>query len=266
MTEQDEPSLTCVTWNVHRGRGARSNGAVDVERVFAALAAEIMPVRPAVLALQEADEEEPPHRGVFDPARIEAIGGLVHAGAPRLRWSGESHGFLGSVFYLRPDIEIADSALIDLPGHAHRGAVLLELRIGDAELRVVTTHLSLLQPIRIAQMRTIGQHLFRRRPMPTVLMGDLNEWRPWGGLAFAPAVAITRWQGPAPATFPVGRPLFALDRILADRSGMIEDVHALDGPLIREASDHRPLAGRLRLQAVRPNHMRENTPSRRTIP
>ncbi len=236
-----------MTWNVHRGRGHRSNGTVDVERVFEALASEVMAVAPAILALQEADEEQPPHAGIFDPTRIEAITGLRHAHPERLRWSEHSHGFLGSVLYLRPDLEITDAALVDLPGHAHRGAVLLDLRLGRTNFRVVTAHLSLLQVIRIAQMRTLGQHIARRPKMPTVLMGDLNEWRPWGGLAFARALTGLGLAGPVVATFPVAHPLVALDRIMADRPGMIENAHALDGPLIRVASDHRPLAATLRI-------------------
>jgi endonuclease/exonuclease/phosphatase family metal-dependent hydrolase len=241
----DRRAVSCVTWNLHRGRGHRSNGAVDVERVFAALEQEVMQVAPAILALQEADEEEPPHRGIFDPARIEAITGLRHAQAEPLRWSAHSHGFLGSVFYLRPDIQIVDAGLVDLPGHAHRGAVILDVRLEGSEFRIATAHLSLLQILRVAQMRTLGQNLARRRSLPTFLMGDLNEWRPWGGLAFGPAVTGLDLRGPVVGTFPISRPLLPLDRIMADRPNAISQARALDGPLIGIASDHRPLAAML---------------------
>jgi endonuclease/exonuclease/phosphatase family metal-dependent hydrolase len=205
----------------------------------------VMPTAPAILALQEADEEQPPHRGLFDPARIEAITGLRHAHGESLRWSSHSHGFLGSVFYLQRDIDILDAGLVDLPGHAHRGAVILDVRLEGSEFRIVTAHLSLLQILRIAQMRTLGQNLARRPSLPTFLMGDLNEWRPWSGLAFEKAVTGLDLAGPVVGTFPISHPFLPLDRIMADRPDAISQARALDGPLIRIASDHRPLAAML---------------------
>jgi endonuclease/exonuclease/phosphatase family metal-dependent hydrolase len=237
-------SLTFVSWNLHRGRGPENRGAVDPERVFRALGSEIAPLAPHVLAVQEADEEEPPHKGIFDPDRIERITGLRHAHGVDLRWSPSSHGFLGSVLYLSPDIRILDGALIDLPGHAHRGAVLLELEHRDARFTVITAHLSLLQVLRIAQMRTIGQHLARRSQLPLVLLGDLNEWRPWGGLAFSTSVFGRRLAGIAEPTFPIGYPVLPLDRVLVHGATLTE-TRALKGDAVKAASDHLPLWARV---------------------
>jgi endonuclease/exonuclease/phosphatase family metal-dependent hydrolase len=113
---------------------------------------------------------------------------------------------------------------------------------------VVATHLSLGQPLRVAQMRVIGQYLDRRPDMPTIVMGDLNEWRPWGGAALSPRLLGRRLAGPAPATFPVGRPLLPLDRILAAAPARVRAVRVLDGALTRAASDHRPLAAEVALR------------------
>jgi endonuclease/exonuclease/phosphatase family metal-dependent hydrolase len=94
-------------------------------------------------------------------------------------------------------------------------------------------------------MRTIGQHLFRRSRRPTVLMGDLNEWRPWGGLALSEAVLGMRLAGQAPLTFPAARPVLPLDRILASRPARVLGARVIDSPGIRAASDHRPLAAEI---------------------
>jgi endonuclease/exonuclease/phosphatase family metal-dependent hydrolase len=109
----------------------------------------------------------------------------------------------------------------------------------------MSTHLSLSQPLRVIQMRIIGQYLRRRPKMQTLLLGDLNEWRPWGGLAFSSRVLGTELRGAAHRTFPTGRPLLPLDRILTDAPGRVTDLHVVDTPATNMASDHRPLVGRV---------------------
>ena len=99
----------------------------------------------------------------------------------------------------------------------------------------------------MAQMRTIGQHLFRRAKRPTILAGDLNEWRPWGGLALSRRVTGLDLKGPAPLTFPAKRPILPLDRVLVTPPARVIEARVLDGPGIRMASDHRPLRARIAL-------------------
>lgn len=238
--------LECVTWNVHRGRG--QDNRVDPERIVDVLASEVCAHGPEVLALQEADEETPPHAGLLDLKRIEAETGLrsIHSNAA-LRWGPQSDGFLGAILFLHPDFEITATHVLDLPGHCHRGAVVVDTRKNGKALRILTTHLSLGQMLRAAQMRTIGQFLFRRPEMPTIVLGDLNEWRPWGGLAFSKKLVGLRLSGPVRRTFPATRPLLPLDRILSDQPAAVREARVLDGPGIRVASDHRPLAARVLL-------------------
>ncbi len=237
-----------VSWNVHRGRG--NDGIVDPGRTVDVLLSEVVLPGTEAVVLQEADEEAVPHRGILDLARIETETGLRHVHAePHRRWSADSHGFLGVMFFLHPCLEVEDVVLLDLPGHCHRGAVVVDVRRDGLPVRLVGTHLSLSQALRIAQMRTVGQHLVRRAPRPAVILGDLNEWRPWGGLALSPRVLCRRFEGPAPATFPIRRPFLPLDRALATAPARILEAHAIDGPGIRMASDHRPLAARIALGA-----------------
>ena len=56
-------------------------------------------------------------------------------------------------------------------------------------------------------------------------------------------------SGPAPATFPTGRPVLPLDRVLATPPARVVAARALDGPGIRIASDHRPLLAQIALPA-----------------
>jgi endonuclease/exonuclease/phosphatase family metal-dependent hydrolase len=248
MTRPDAPpaDFTCVSWNIHRGRG--NDGVIDPDRTLRVLRDEVAPPDLSALILQEADAETPPHDGFLDLAAIEAATGLVHLhGDTAHRWSAGSHGFLGTVVFLHPSAQVEAVALVDLPGHCHRGAVVVDFAQGGRALRLVGTHLSLGQGLRMAQMRTIGQHLFRRDPRLTILAGDLNEWRPWGGLALSRRVLGMAFSGPASATFPVHRPLLPLDRVLVTPPGKVIETRVLDGPGIRMTSDHRPLFARIAL-------------------
>ncbi len=238
--------LDCVTWNVHRTRG--NDGETLPERTTGVLLDEVARPAPEVLVLTEADDERPPHAGLLDLGRVGEEAGLqsVHEG-PARRWGAESHGFLGVVVLVAPWLGVEDVVLLDLPGHCHRGAVVADVEKRGQLFRLIATHLSLGQPARIAQMRVIGQHLSRRAPRPTVLCGDLNEWRPWGGLALSPRVTGLRLSGPVRATFPTRWPFLPLDRVLAGGGATVQEVQVLDGPGIRAASDHRPLAARVRL-------------------
>ena len=234
--------LRCATWNVHRAVGPDGRFAPD--RVIDAIAAEIVPFAPRVLALQEADADDPPHGGLLDMGRLARETGLrsVHDGRD-MRWSERDGGFLGNVLMLDPAMAVRRRLVVALPGLAPRAAVLAEVVRDGAPLRVVSCHLSLSQALRAAQLRTVGRVVARAEPMPTVLLGDLNEWRPWGGLALSRRITGMALSGPARRTFPSGRPVLALDRILADGGVPVRDVRALDGPLVRSASDHRPLVG-----------------------
>ncbi|MEM6712911.1 MAG: endonuclease/exonuclease/phosphatase family protein [Pseudomonadota bacterium] len=235
-----------MSWNIHRGVG--NDGVFDPARTQTVLADEVWRVGTDALILQEADADCPPHDGFLDIAEIERITGLRYAHADVAhRWAKQSDGFLGVILFLHPDITVEALDLVDLPGHCHRGAVVAELTRAGRRFRLIGTHLSLTQALRLVQLRTISQYVFRKAAMPTILVGDLNEWRPWGGLALSPRLIGQRLDGPARATFPINRPFLPLDRVLATAPARVIYTEVLDGPGIRMASDHRPLAARVTL-------------------
>jgi len=239
--------IACVTWNIHRARG--QDGLIDPGRVARVLTQDVCPrASHQIMALQEADTETPPHAGILDLDLIEAETGLRHVHRDAgMRWGVHSHGFLGAILFLHPDFRIVAQDVLDLPGHCHRGAVVTEAVHSGVLLRIVTTHMSLSQPLRVVQMRIIGQYLRRRPVMQTILLGDLNEWRPWGGLALSRRTVGVRLSGPVRPTFPSRRPILPLDRILTDRPGAVTDMRSIDTPGIRAASDHLPLSARVRI-------------------
>lgn len=231
--------LRCATWNVHRGKGR--DGKVDPARVVDAIAKDLAPRGLHVLALQEADGECRPHARILDVDRIAHVTGLEYVHDPALRWGPESDGFLGTILFLSPTLVPTHADVIDLPGHCHRGAVSVETTFEDRAVRIMSMHLSLFQPLRIVQMRIIGQYLRRRPQMQTVLLGDLNEWRPWGGAMFNRRLVGTVFRGAARRTFPGTYPMLPLDRILTDADGDVQEVAAIATAELTSASDHLPL-------------------------
>ncbi len=233
--------LRCVTWNVHRAKGV--DGHVDPGRVMAGIEQALVPRDPQVLALQEADGECRPHARIFDVERIATQTGLSYIHDDGLRWGPDSDGFLGTILFLSPALRAVKTDVIDLPGHCHRGAVSVEAMFDTRPVRIMSTHLSLFQPLRIVQMRIIGQYLRRRPSMQTILLGDLNEWRPWGGFMFHPRLVGTALRGPVRRTFPSTRPMLPLDRILTDAPGQVCQLRTVNSTEVAIASDHLPLEG-----------------------
>jgi len=85
----------------------------------------------------------------------------------------------------------------------------------------------------------------RPQTMPTVLMGDTNEWR-------AAAGCLKDLNGcyriaPTGFSFHSRRPVAALDRIIVDHSLGIEAAGVHASPSARQASDHLPIWARLAL-------------------
>ncbi|HVL76711.1 MAG TPA: endonuclease/exonuclease/phosphatase family protein [Noviherbaspirillum sp.] len=119
-----------------------------------------------------------------------------------------------------------------------RGALDADVDCGGDLLRVVATHLGLRPAERRHQIRRLLD-VFDTDEMPVILMGDINEWFVWGKSL---RMLVSHFQAvPAPATFPSGWPVFALDRIwIRPRHRLVHvEVHAT--PLAQVASDHLPL-------------------------
>ncbi|CTQ51243.1 hypothetical protein JDO7802_03282 [Jannaschia donghaensis] len=216
---------------------------------MAAIASTIVPTAPDILALQEADSDDAPHQAILNMEELGRMTGLqsVHDG-DNMRWGPQSGGFLGNILLLDPAMTLRDRRILELPGRCPRAAVLAEVEVAGHPLRIVSCHLSLAQALRAVQLRTVGQVLARRAPMQTILLGDLNEWRPWGGIALSRPMMGMDLTGPVRRTFPAGCPLLPLDRILTDNGTDVFDARALNSDAIHAASDHRPLAARVELR------------------
>ena len=127
-----------------------------------------------------------------------------------------------------------------------RGAIDVELDCAGTSMRVLATHLGLRPAERREQIRRLLRVLESDKPLPTVLMGDINEWFLWG--------RPLRWmhrhfeQTPSPPTFPARLPVFALDRVWVKPRKLLKNMRVHVTPLAKIASDHLPLTAELDLK------------------
>ena len=238
-SEGIRPAGTLVaSYNVHKCVGI--DRKFDPERIGRV----IREIGPDVIALQEADNRFGDRAGLLDLPRLELETGLVPV---PVSGNGKGHGWHGNVLLLKRGI-VRDVHQIELPGLEPRGALVAEIDLdGKRTLRIIAAHLGLLRRSRSEQARVVLDIMNSPDEKPTLLLGDLNEWRLGNRSAlntlhttFGPAL-------PAVPTFPSRLPLLALDRIMANRHGMISTVEAHDTPLSRVASDHLPLTAFVRL-------------------
>lgn len=225
-----------ASWNIHKGVGT------DRRRDLRRTAAVIAEIAPDVMALQEADRRFGRRAGLLDLDHLHDLTGmrLLPVGV-----DGPSHGWHGNLILCRR-AQVTDHRRLTLPGLEPRGALITDLALEHGRLRVVAAHLGLLRSSRRAQARVILRELERLDPLPTLLMGDLNEWRTGPG---SPLTELSRhFPLPAPVpSFPARLPLLPLDRMMANGGGRLSDLSTHDTPLARRASDHLPLTARLHL-------------------
>ena len=156
-----------------------------------------------------------------------------------------SIGWHGNALLVRKDVEVLDRELVHLPSLEPRGAVMADICLNGEELRVVGMHLDLSGLWRRQQARAIVQHLdAREKPMPAVLMGDLNEWSIRGGCLrdFAHHCRFADCG----RSFHVRQPIARLDRIMVRGELEIQACGVHQSPTARKASDHYPVWAELR--------------------
>lgn len=241
-TEKPGP-LLFASYNVHKGVG------LDLKRDPARTARVIAEIAPDAIALQEADRRFGARTGVLDLDEIREKTGLeaVPTGS---RLGRDAHGWHGNLVLLR-DALIQDVRPVHLPGLEPRGAVMVDAEIGGQPVRLIAAHLGLLRVSRILQTQLLERLRSEGDGRPTVLMGDLNEWRraPFGALAPLRNLA---GDGRSVPTYPARKPLLPLDRIYTCQNAELVDLAAHDTLLSRIASDHLPLTARIRLGVAAP--------------
>lgn len=230
-------SIKVATYNIRKcvGTDRRRNP----ERILEVLDE----IRADIVALQEADRRfgnrlsAIPHHlllehGTYRPVEI--------GGRP------QSIGWHGNALLVRNGITVRHSEIVPLPTLEPRGAVLADLLIEGRALRVIGTHLDLSGLWRRRQIRALLARLDgAEHHLPTVLMGDFNQWSDRGALsefAFHHHRLVK-----TPPSFHSNRPVARLDRIIVSHEIEVEEADAHVSDLSSRASDHLPLWARINI-------------------
>ncbi len=237
--------LVAASYNIHKCIG--TDGVFDPDRIIAV----IEELDCDVLALQEADRRLGVRAGLLDVEAMERRTGLRLV---PVAVRPDSHGWHGNALFVRGG-KATRVRRIDLPYAEPRGAVMAEIDIEGAPLRVIGAHLGLLKRSRKRQASALISAVDRTDPMPTLLMGDFNEWRP--DRPDSPLFELEPLFGPfglSHPSFPSRRPILTLDRILGWPHGTIEDIAVHHSPLARVASDHLPVKALVDISVPLPVH------------
>jgi endonuclease/exonuclease/phosphatase family metal-dependent hydrolase len=233
--------MKVASYNIHKCRGMDGRTRPDrILRVVKELDADL-------IALQEVDRRFGRKDGLLDPEAIRRETGmslLVQSDHP------DGHGWHGNALLVRHEPKAYRRLRLRLPGFEPRGAIVAELDLGDGEFRVIAAHLGLLRQSRLDQASALLKLHRELAPMPTILMGDFNEWRARRRSALR-ILEPTFGSVASPRSFPSRQPIFALDRILGWPDGLVSDLAVHKSPLARLASDHLPLTAQTRLAAAR---------------
>jgi endonuclease/exonuclease/phosphatase family metal-dependent hydrolase len=194
-----------------------------------------------VIALQEVDRRFGER---VSSLSAEAIAAETPYEVVRFGARPASLGWHGNMLLIRKGVEVLSQRSLILPALEPRGAVLADLRIGSERVRIVGMHLGLVGLWRKRQALAVLDQLEALEDrLPTVMMGDLNEWSVERG-CLQHFAADHHVSEPGPS-FPSVRPTFGFDRIIAsvDLTIAAAGVHA--SPTARKASDHLPVWARI---------------------
>ncbi|MCZ2203508.1 endonuclease/exonuclease/phosphatase family protein [Bartonella sp. A05] len=225
--------LVVASYNVHK--------CVGIDKVFnpTRIVRVIAELQVDILALQEADKRFGDRIGLIDLQHLKEETNLIPV--PLNAMSPNGHGWHGNALFLRHGGCVHDISQITLPGIEPRGAVITELEMNAGLIRIIAAHFGLLRHSRNQQVKMLLTLLQKRPLMPTLLIGDLNEWRTGKGSSlnyFSPYFDINSETVPS---FPSRFPFLALDRIFAFPHQLVTKIENHYSPLARIASDHLPI-------------------------
>lgn len=239
MSDSPTLKLKIVSYNIHGGKG------IDGRRDPARIAAIINALDADIVALQEVASK--PGQADLSQLRFlaEATGLKAVPGPTLLRLDAPC----GTGLLLRHPIHISRHVDLSFPGREPRGAVDVDLKIGERVIQVVCTHLGLRTAERRTQIDMLLAELTDHRSDVLIVAGDINEW--WPCSRNLRTLQERLGKLPAPATFPAVLPLLALDRIwITPINASSIKLTTYTTSRTRLASDHLPVVAEVELKST----------------
>lgn len=227
------PTLRVMTWNIHGGIGP--DGRFDLDRIATLVARH----QPDILALQEIDTRG---RDVGCLAPLEGLG-IGHFTEARTITAPDGH--YGHALFTRWPTRAIELHDLSVRRREPRIAIEAAVLTPAGPLHVVAVHVGLAIGERRRQVMTLAAMAKRRRPLPTLMMGDFNDWFSFGLVTRTLTRVLP--ERTELRSFPARWPVMRLDRIYGSHEGMI--ARAWTDREARLASDHLPVIAEIRLPA-----------------
>lgn len=222
--------LRVASYNIRKAIGTdRRRNPERVVQVLAEIDADI-------IALQEADRRFGVRSAAIPPWLLDSLS--AYKPVP-LNVHVDSMGWHGNAILVRKEAEIGAHDVLHLPCLEPRGATMAEVTLNKSPVRIFGMHLDLSGLWRRKQAAAVIHAASARDAMPTVLMGDLNEWSAERGCLadFARHYSFA----PCGRSFHARRPVARLDRIMHCGRLTLVDSGVHDSAAARKASDHLPI-------------------------
>ena len=230
-------ALKVATYNIRKAVGLDQRR--NPERILAVL----KEIDADIIALQEVDRRFGARVSALPLAMLEAETSWMPV---PLAFRPAAIGWHGNAILVRKGMEVRHCQPIDMPTLEPRGAVMAELSVAGHALRVIGVHLDLSGLWRRKQIRALLAAIDASpRHMPTILMGDFNQWSDSGALnelAFHHHRLVQ-----TPKSFHTSRPVARLDRIIVSHDVTVTAADSHLSPLSKQASDHLPLWASIRI-------------------
>ena len=230
-------SLKVATYNIHKCVG------LDQKRNPTRILSVLNEIDADIITLQEADRRFGSRESCLPASLIESETPWQHV---QFNIRPGSIGWHGNAILLRRGFTVHHAHPLDLPTLEPRGAVEAHCTVNGRNVRIIGVHLDLSGLWRRRQVRAILKHIDASpRHLPTIIMGDFNQWSDRGALsefAFHHHRIIK-----TPKSFHSARPVAHLDRIIVSHDILVEQQGAHNSALAQRASDHLPIWAQLRL-------------------
>jgi endonuclease/exonuclease/phosphatase family metal-dependent hydrolase len=230
--------MRLLSYNIHKGIGGRDR-RYDIERVAQVIREE----EPDLVCLQEvAQHARRTHHHDQPTMLAELLGAEAHLYQMNVKYR---QGGYGNLLLSRWPFRRRHQVSLRLGRRKPRGAQMVVVETDEGPLHLSNVHLGLAEKERHWQVNHLLHHpLFRESlHLPTLLVGDCNDWRNTLGHGPLAKHAFEQVTGPPShfRSFPAFLTVLALDKAFHRGGVMIRQARVVRSALARRASDHLPL-------------------------
>ena len=229
--------MRALTYNIHKGIGGRDR-LYRLERIIEVIEHE----NPDLMCLQEVDRNV--RRSKYhDQPRL--LADYFNAAAKLYQLNVHlTTGGYGNLILSRWPMRSHHQVSLRLGQRKPRGAQMAVIETPEGPLHLINWHLGLAEGERHWQVQhVLEHHLFKEAAgLPTLVIGDCNDWRDTLRRRFVPAGFSEVTTPPSRfRTFPAWMAMGSLDKAWVRGDIRIRNAYVVHTIPARVASDHRPL-------------------------